>query len=65
MKRLHPRIESLRKKERKMIFFKKIQDFIIAQPLNEMILFFNMMLHQNNINVAKPKKRSGGLLCEK
>jgi hypothetical protein len=26
----------------KMIFFKKIQDFIVAQPLDEMILFFDM-----------------------
>jgi hypothetical protein len=27
----------------KMIFFKKFQDFIIAQPLNEMFSFFDML----------------------
>jgi hypothetical protein len=48
-----------------MIFFKIIQDFIIAQPLNEMFSFFDvvvLMLYKNKNIVVKPKNQNGGLI---
>jgi hypothetical protein len=41
-----------------MIFFKKIQYFIKAQPLNEIFSF--LISHSNN--VAKLKNQIGGLI---
>jgi hypothetical protein len=44
-----------------MIVFKKIQDFITAQLLNEIFSFFNMLYKNKNI-VAKLKNQNGGLI---
>jgi hypothetical protein len=49
-----------------LIFFKKIQDFIIAQPLNEMVSFLIcvvvLILYNNKNIVAKQKNQNGGFI---
>jgi hypothetical protein len=45
-----------------MIFFKKFQDFILEQPLNEMVSFAVLMLYKNKNIVAKLKNQNDGLI---